>query len=269
MTNEGVVDGAEPFNNVKKVLDHGYIRLVTAWGSDQAIVEAARMSTGKGFLGWGTRMTCTYCGTTGRISDQDEIYDCPKCQTGDEKLLKYLMENNHATPFEMAGMVVEVLAPIAVYREWHRHRTQSYNEQSARYGPLPAIDYVPSVARIMLGGGHLTKQAGAIPGAAVLTRDIAEEWRVRLMANFDAAEELYQWALQAGIPKELARGSLSVFRYSKMRAHANIRNWLAFLTLRQDQKAQYEIRQYAHVIGELIEENFPITYSLYKDKRGW
>ena len=107
-----------------ELLDHGYLSLVETWGSDERIVEAARMSTGKGFLGWGTA-------------------DAP----GDEKLLKFLSDNAHATPFEMAGLIVEVQAPIMVFREWHRHRTQSYNEMSARYTPLPDVNYLPSVER--------------------------------------------------------------------------------------------------------------------------
>ena len=91
--------------NEVNVLDMGYVRLIESWGSDERIIESARMSTAKGFLGWGTP-------------------DAP----GDEKLLKFLWDKQHATPFEMAGLVVEVKAPIVVFREWHRHRTQSYNE---------------------------------------------------------------------------------------------------------------------------------------------
>ena len=82
-----------------EVLDHGYVELVESWGSDERIVEAARMSTGKGFLGWGPKEDGS---------------------AGDEKLLKFLWENKHATPFEMGGMVIEVQAPIFVFREWHR-----------------------------------------------------------------------------------------------------------------------------------------------------
>src|SRR5436190_1143352 len=122
-----------------KVLDHGYLALVESWGSDERIVEAARMSTDKGFVGWGTS-------------------DAP----GDEKLLKFLYENKHATPFEMGGLIVEVQAPIFVFREWHRHRTQSYNELSARYTPLPDVNYVPTVDRLMVNAGTTNKQAGTI-----------------------------------------------------------------------------------------------------------
>jgi thymidylate synthase (FAD) len=86
---------------VNKVLDNGYVELKDVWGSDERIIESARMSSGKGFLGWGT----------------------PE-KPGDEKLLKYLWKNKHTSPFEQCGLTVEVQAPIMVFREWHRHRTQ-------------------------------------------------------------------------------------------------------------------------------------------------
>src|SRR3954465_12760186 len=108
-----------------QVLDSGYVNFVEAWGSDERIVEAARMSTAKGFQGWGTS-------------------EAP----GDEKLLRFLWEHKHATPFEMAGMVIEVQHAFFVFREWHRHRTQSFNELSARYTALPDLFYVPSLERM-------------------------------------------------------------------------------------------------------------------------
>src|SRR5690606_17419484 len=129
-----------------KVLDHGYVRLVEAWGSDERIIEAARMSTGKGFLGWGPK--------------EDG-------KPGDEKLLRYLWEHKHATPFEMAGLIVEVQAPIFVLREWHRHRTQSFNELSARYVPMPDLDYMPTVERVLMPPDGKNKQAGRIGGAKI------------------------------------------------------------------------------------------------------
>ena len=113
----------------KQVLDHGYCALVESWGSDERIVEAARMSTGKGFQGWGG--SCdgpAHLFATSAINNAaaQRLNDgCPKCKgsrqtIGDEKLLKYLWDNKHGTPFEMAGMTVEIQAPIVVFREWHR-----------------------------------------------------------------------------------------------------------------------------------------------------
>lgn len=224
------------------VLDHGFVHLIETWGSDERIIEAARMSTGKGFLGWG--------GVDG---------------PGDEKLLRFLWENKHATPFEMAGAIVEVQAPIFVFREWHRHRTQSYNEMSARYAPLPDVNYVPSVERLMINANTSNKQAGAIKGADELTEFQAERFRSNLAASYAAAEQLYQGALLAGVPKELARVHLPVGRYSRMRASANLRNWLAFLTLREAPNAQWEIRQYAKTVHALIAERFSRTLELFEE----
>ena len=224
----------------KQVLDHGYLELVESWGSDERIVEAARMSTDKGFQGWGT----------------PEV-------PGDEKLLGYLWKNKHATPFEMAGMTVEVQAPIFVFREWHRHRTQSYNELSARYTPLPDLNYVPTVDRLMINAGKSNRQAGTVVGADDLDVEHAETFRDALRASYKEAQALYEEALAWGVPKELARLCIPVARYSRMRASANLRNWLAFLTLRMDSKAQWEIRQYANAVAEIVAGLFPRTYALF------
>lgn len=221
---------------MKKLLDHGYVNLIETWGGDQQIIEAARMSTDKGFIGW------------------------PE----DEKLLRYLHENKHATPFEMAGMVIEVKAPIFVFREWHRHRTQSYNEMSARYTPLPNENYIPTVERLMMNS-KTNKQAGVIKGSTELDIHEAEYYRLSLQQHYTHCETFYQRALNAGIPKELARIHLPVGRYSKMRASANLRNWLAFLTLRMAENAQWEIRMYANMVGEYIAEEFPRTWSLFSE----
>jgi thymidylate synthase (FAD) len=246
----------------KSLLDHGYIQVIEHWGSDESIVAAARMSTGKGFLGWGG----------GDCPDMPHDAECRckgtrKLPDGDEKLLRYLHENKHDTPFEMAGLQIEVQAPIVVFREWHRHRTQSYNEASARYAPLPAIDYVPTLDRLFAGGGHLTKQAGTIAGADTLSEARAIEWQRRLAAHYAATEDLYQWGLQVGVPKELARLPMAVGRYSKMRAQAVLRNWLGFLILRDSSKAQYEIRVYAQAIVEFLTDLFPRTMELFNERK--
>lgn len=265
---------------IRRILDHGYIQLVETWGSDQAIIEAARMSTGKGFLGWGTS-TCKQCGHQlephpdfmRSHAKAPALWDvpCSKCggecevKPGDEKLLRYLYEHAHATPFEFAGMVVEVKAPIVVFREWHRHRTQSYNEASARYAPLPDENYLPTVDRCMVSGGA-NKQAGAAAGADVLTEGEATVWLDELADLYEHAERVYQDGLRRGVPKELARLSLPVGRYSKMRAQANLRNWMAFATLRSTAKnphAQFEIRQYADAVVDLLREHFPRTLELF------
>lgn len=233
--------------NTQRVLgdDHSYVRFIECWGHGEAcqdeagIIEAARMSTGKGFEGW----------------------------EKDEKLLKFLYANKHMTPFEMAGMTIEIGAPIFVFREWHRHRTQSYNEMSARYIPLPNENYSPSLDltmhRIQEGLYSNNKQA---QGA---TRDMppiqsVESWLNLLRMQYARAEEVYQMGLALGVPKELARLPVPVARYSRMRASGNLRNWLAFLTLRMAPNAQWEIRQYANAVGKLISTNFPRTWNLFE-----
>ena len=222
-----------------EVLDHGYVNLVETWGSDERIIEAARMSTNKGFQGWET----------------------------DQKLLAYLYNNNHSTPFEMAGAVFEIKAPIFVFREWHRHRTQSYNEMSARYVPLPDENYVPSIERIMEGANAMTsnKQAQGVTDckineceANILQKGISRSYKI--------AQEDYNFLLSHNVPKELARIVLPVGRYSKMRSSANLRNWLSFLTLRQADNAQYDIRVYAGAVASILEEKFPRTMELFNDK---
>lgn len=244
------------------ILDHGYLELVESWGSDERIIEAARMSTNKGFQGWGPiHNGCELDGDCVALSQPCER----GCETrpGDERLLAYLWTNKHATPFEMAGLVIEVQAPIFVFREWHRHRTQSYNELSARYTPLPDVNYVPSLERAMIGVGGPNRQAGTVAGAEALTEVAAHEWLTDLEALYDTIEAHYQQGLRIGIPKELARCPIPVGRYSRMRASANLRNWLAFLTLRTAPNAQWEIRQYANAVAEIVKQRYPRTYALF------
>jgi len=245
---------------VRPVLDHGYVKLVESWGSDERVVEAARMSVDKGFLGWDPG-PCPECGG-GDARETCRACDCKGTIPGDARLLKFLYTHKHATPFEMAGMVIEVQAPIFVFREWHRHRTQSYNEMSARYIPLPDVNYVPTVERLLLNS-TTNKQAGTVKGSVALTEESAQRYRSSLAEMYGGQERLYQQALYAGVPKELARVHLPVGRYSRMRASANLRNWLAFLTLRMEAGAQWEIRQYANIVGEIIEQLHPRTWALF------
>ena len=524
------------------LLDHGYLKLIETWGSDERIIEAARMSTGKGFQGWGPKYRCKGCqveeivtGGIGHITHTKECSDnVVEKVSGDEKLLATLYNHKHSTPFEMAGLIIEVKAPIFVFREWHRHRTQcliggtkitlvtpngttfkrtikeifdlkhggvidtppevtkngvskngtrvyraarrknawrvrvlpncqtrllrvldentglfhvakmkdvwesgtkkvyqviagnyrviasaehpfftqrgwiktkeleigdhiarmgkvatdgpplppslragigvwtsmmrnrligevatcykcegtfpkkeidldhvvpviddlklaldetnlkpicischleksaleqpdrreqtrrgvrwekverlpilvgehptydlevegphhnycandlvvhnSYNEMSARYIPLPDENYIPSVKRLMMQGGT-NKQAQST--GAVLTKEAAILFQKTLSATYKVAQDTYTVALQAGVPKELARLPVPVARYSCMRASANLRNWLQFLTLRMNTAAQWEIRQYANAVGKIIEWKFPHTWALF------
>lgn len=248
-----------------KVLDFGYVSLIETWGSDERIVESARMSTNKSFNGWGP-IHREECELQRRIAARhDPEYHCichPKA--GDEKLLRYLWTNHHATPFEMAGATFEVQAPIFVFREWHRHRTQSYSELSARYSPLPEITYLPTVERCLMTGGT-NKQASSLARAPPLTARIAQDWLNDLQQAYDHVEKVYRRGLDIGIPKEIARCPLPVARYSRMRASTDLRNWFGFLTLRMDSHAQLEIRQFACAVGDFLKTSFPRRYALFEE----
>lgn len=226
-----------------KVLDHGYVKPVAVCGSDEEIIEAARMSTSGGFVSW-------------------EPYEGhPK---GDAGLLSYLWKNQHTTPFEFGDMTLEIQAPIFVVREWHRHRTFSYNEASARYAPLPDLNYVPTAERVMRSGGANKQAAGDRPVSNV----DAAEFCCSLQEFYKQAEELYTDALSAGVPRELARACLPVGRYTRMRAKANLLNWIKFIRLREADNAQWEIQEYARACKYYLADAFPRTLALYEESRG-
>lgn len=243
-----------------KILDHGYLKLVLTYGSDQAVIEDARMSTDKGFLGWGR--PCP-----NHPHDKECICKGTEYITGDEKLLRYLYTHRHMTPFEGSGLKFEIKAPIMVFREWHRHRTQSYNEMSGRYVEIPNEHYVPSIERLIEGAlASLTsknKQNSAVYPVENIDAHWAAQVQNEIVRTQITQQESYERLLVSGLPKELARINMPLSRYSRMRATANLRNWLAFLTLREDPSAQWEIRQYAHAVSDIIKEYFPRTHELY------
>lgn len=256
----------------KAILDHGYVALVETWGSDQRIVESARMSTNKGFLGWGP--LCVDCdppstADINMIANPDNTLGCAKCGAGgllykgDEKLLRFLYEKGHSTPFEFGGLTFEVQAPLMVFREWHRHRVPfGYSEQSARYVEMPELFYVPSVERLTFGGqSTMNRQASGVR----LDDDTVTHARLSIEKQCKDAFSTYRLLLATGIAKELARLVLPVNTYSRMRATGNLRGWLGFLGLRMAPGAQWEIRQYANSVGELIAEAFPRTWELFTE----
>lgn len=278
------------------VLDHGYVEFVEAWGHGKdgdvtsdgdsdyevGLIEAARQSTQGNFRGWDADpCNCDHREREAKALEEykaeipdlfsepptvDHRAECAsKKKPGDFKLLSYLYKNNHATPFEFAGLVIEVQAPIFVFREWHRHRTQSYNEMSARYTPLPDLYYVPTLERVRSGAINTTnKQA---QGTGMLHEGDARTFvEDELIDLYSMAEKVYQKALADGIPKELARLVMPVGHYSRMRASANLRNWLGFLTLRMDTRAQWEIRQFANAVGDIIKAKFPQTWGLFNEE---
>lgn len=214
------------------VLDHGYVKYIDSMGSDETIIEAARMSTGKGFNGW----------------DKDA------------NLLEFLWSKKHATPFEMCELALEIQAPIFVFREWHRHRTQSYNEFSARYAQMPNVHYLPDPSRIQVQDKNNKQGSGGS-----VDEDYAEMVIGEFRAEQDQTYEHYEQLIGEGVAKEIARLNTPVSRYSKMRAKTDLRNWLAFADLRMRPNAQWEIRQFAKVVGEIIETIWPRTWYLFEE----
>lgn len=245
-----------------KILDHGYVKFVDSFGSDESIIEAARMSTDKGFNAWGP-IHADDCPAGMPVEGRSNLCECtPK--PGDEKLLRYLYEHKHMTPFEMAGMTLEVQAPIFVFREWHRHRTQSYNELSARYTQLPDLYYVPSIERLMAAFQSASNKQSSEMGFA---EPFAKDTQKAIAKHYESTRVLYELFLQANVAREVARVIVPVGQYSRMRASANLRNWLAFLTLRVDPAAQWEIRQYAEAVSSIISLRFPRTWDLWNEGR--
>jgi thymidylate synthase (FAD) len=224
------------------------------------------MSTGKGFKGWGPK-SCRECkdGVYHDIEHQAFI-QCPTCKgtgkvSGDEKLLRYLYQHRHTTPFEMAGMTIEIQAPIFIFRQWHRHRTQSYNEFSARYEVLPDMFYMPSVERLKESFQDQQNKQGST--TAPWDEGQLKWFQDQMAILYGSARYNYELFVKMGMASELARIITPVGQYSKMRASANLHNWLHFLTLRMDSHAQWEIRQYANEVGNIVAEKFPLTWELF------
>ena len=220
--------------NEIKVLDHGLVRLVDHMGSDLSIVRAARVSYD---ADW-------------RTGD-----DAGK----DEKLIRYLMRNRHTSPFEAVTFTFEVKAPIFVLRQWHRHRTWSYNEVSARYSELPDEFYVPDVADI-------TTQSASNKQMRTETQhpQAAEMQRLMKKAMTDAFGT-YKELLARGCPRELARSVLPCSTYSRMFATVDLHNLFHFLRLRLHEHAQKEIRVYAEAMLKLVEPIVPVAVAAFKE----
>ena len=215
-----------------QVLDHGYVRLVDHMGSDLSIVRAARVS-------------------------YDAAWRAGEDSGSDQRLIRYLWAHRHTTPFEAVTFTFEVHAPIFVFRQWHRHRTWSFNELSARYRELPVEFYTPDAAII---GSQSTnnKQGRTLDGA-----DRADDLAL-FQAQCHDAFRVYQRLLHAGWPRELARSVLPVSTYSTMFATVNLLNLFRFLTLRAYEHAQHEIRVYADAMLDLIEPIVPVAVEAWK-----
>lgn len=220
------------------VLDHGYVRLVDHMGGDLSVARAARVS-------------------------YDAAWRAGEDEGSDAKLIRYLWNNRHTTPFEAVTLTFEVHAPIFVFRQWHRHRTWSFNELSARYRELPEEFYVPNPQFVGVQSTN-NKQGRELAG------DLIDERRVQTELYRQAASDafaIYRDMLKAGWPRELARSILPVSTYSTMFATVDLLNLLKFLTLRCDSHAQYEIRVYAEAMRQLATGIAPISLAAWDASR--
>ena len=176
----------------------------------------------------------------------------------DAKLIGYLYNHGHNTPFESATLTFEIKAPIFVFRQWHRHRTQSYNEISARYKELPEEFYIPELDQIT------TQSADNKQMRTNEQNPNAESIRNAIRAENKSSFETYHNLLAKGCPREIARSVFPVGTYSHMFATMNLHNLFRFLGERLHPHAQYEIRVYAEAILELIEPLYPVAVRTFK-----
>ncbi len=224
------------------VLDHGFVRVVDYMGDDGAVVQAARVSYGRG---------------TRRVSE-------------DAGLIRYLMRHRHSTPFEMCEIKYHVKLPIFVARQWIRHRMANVNEYSARYSILDREFYIPAPEHLAAqsdsnrqGRGAVLEGAEAEQVLQLLREDATLTYdHYAAMLNEDGADPSRQ-----GLARELARMNLTLNTYTQWYWKSDLHNLLGFLALRADSHAQYEIRAYAEVMLRSVEAWVPATYAAFKDYR--
>ncbi|NEI89547.1 FAD-dependent thymidylate synthase [Rhizobium leguminosarum] len=220
------------------VLDHGFVRLVDSMGSDLSVVRAARVS-------------------------YDAAWRAGENEGSDTRLINRLWKDKHTSPFEAVEFQFEVKAPIFVLRQWHRHRTWSFNELSARYRELPEEFYLPNPA--LIGSQSTTNKQGRQDAGTEIEQRTAEV--VMLEQSCVDAFATYKTLLAAGWPRELARSVLPVSTYSHMFAKVDLRNLLGFLDLRDHSHAQHEIRVYAEAMRTLAYEVVPVCMAAWENGR--
>lgn len=219
-----------------QVLDHGFVRVIDYMGNDSAIVQAARVSYGAG---------------TRKLRD-------------DSGLIRYLLRNDHSTPFEMCEIKLHVKLPIFVARQWVRHRTANINEYSARYSILDREFYVPDRS-VLLSQSKSNRQGRGGP----LSKEESDRVIAILEEDSGRAYEHYEEMLsedgKAGLARELARINLPQGIYTQWYWKIDLHNLFRFLALRSDRHAQYEIRAYAETISELVKQWVPAAWSAFEN----
>jgi thymidylate synthase (FAD) len=228
------------------VLDHGFVRVIDYMGDDAAVVQAARVSYGKG---------------TKKVNE-------------DRGLIQYLMRHRHTTPFEMCEIKYHVKLPIFVARQWIRHRTANVNEYSARYSILDNEFYLPAPEQLAAqsrsnrqGRGDVLTGKEAARVMTLLREDAERAYHGYLeMLNEDEAGAVIDPERQ-GLARELARMNLSLNFYTQWYWKTDLLNLLNFLSLRADAHAQYEIRVYADAMLETLERWVPMTAEAFHQYR--
>jgi thymidylate synthase (FAD) len=213
------------------VLDHGFVRLDDAMASDLAVVNGARVSFAR------------------RKEEMDEA---------DEGLIRFLMRERHASPFEHSVFRFHVRCPIFVAREWFRHRFSSFNEFSMRYAVATDEFYVPEPDDVRTQVG----KPGAYSFEAV-DDALAEETRDELKAVYEAAYATYERLVEKGVARELARAALPVGAYTEFYWTVNARSLMNFISLRAAEAAQREIRRYAEACERFFAERMPVTHAAF------
>ena len=228
------------------LLDHGFIRVIDYMGDDNAVVQAARVSYGRG---------------TKKVSE-------------DRGLINYLMRHWHTTPFEMAEIKIHVKLPIFIARQWIRHRTASINEYSARYSVLDREFYVPDEAQLK-AQAVINRQGRGDALAPDEARRVLDLLRGDNERSFDN----YAWMLNEapdgtrvdpdrdGLARELARINLTLATYTQWYWKTNLHNLMNFLRLRADVHAQYEIRVYADVLMDVMARWVPLSHEAFLEHR--
>ncbi len=228
------------------VLDHGFVRVIDYMGDDAAVVQAARVSYGRG---------------TRRVSE-------------DAGLIRYLMRHRHTTPFEMCEIKFHVKLPIFIARQWIRHRTANVNEYSARYSVLDREFYIPAPEQLAAQSSSNRQGRGDVLSGQE-AQEVLNLLRDDAMRNYDH----YMFMLneeadgspadpgRQGLARELARMNLTLNAYTQWYWKADLHNLLHFLSLRADTHAQYEIRAYADAMLSIVKAWVPQTYAAFADYR--
>ncbi len=239
-TEEAVIDSDVETSNdlyaVRPCLDKGFVRLVDFMGSDDSIVQAARVSYGKG----------------------------TKKRSEDRGLIRYLLRHSHTTPFEMVEFKFHVKLPIFVARQWIRHRTANVNEYSGRYSVMEDEFYVPRNEDIHFQS-KLNKQGRDDSAQGEPSEELRKKFSESSLEIQGRAYSEYLEFVEADLARELARINLPVSNYTQWYWKIDLHNLFHFLRLRMDSHAQYEIRVFAQAMADIVKEVTPIAYAAFED----